>query len=369
MTAHRIGLVLCSSAAKPMPSTRVAVVNMLPFMRSAGLDPRILFDPPQESETPDLTGVAKRAVEAGCQVVVLQKVHGAGSVALARELAVAGVSTVYAVCDWIDLHMVEATDATVVVTEYLSSLCPATLLSRIHVVHDGIERPEVYKSDWGSGVGSPVHPLQSVLVTSAALDRLPVLGHPPPWLKVRVVGRYASGLRRWSETRWKWATMPPGARLEYLRFLINHRIECVPWDREGVYREMMKSDIAIIPVETSAGEPAPGVPPAWKLKSENRLTMKMSMGLPVIATPIPSYEAVIEHGVNGFLARTNRDWQACLAALRDPDRRREMGLAARASVARKFSMQEQAAKLIRVLQESAHLRNFTHSRLLLQPEP
>ena len=368
MTAYCVGLVLCSNAAQPLPSTRVAIVNMLPFMRSAGLEPCILFDPPHESETPDLTGVAARAVEAGCQVVVLQKVHGVGSVALAQELAIAGVRTIYAVCDWIDLQMVKATDATVVVTDYLSSLCPATLLSRIYVVHDGIERPEMCKSDWSSEVGSPVHPLQSVLVTSAALDRLPVLGHPPPWLKVRVVGRYGSGMRRWSEMRWKWAAMPAEARLNYLRFLANRRIECVPWDRDRVYREMMQSDIAIIPVETSTVDPAAGIPPAWKLKSENRLTMKMSIGLPVVATPIPSYEAVIEHGVNGFLARSSRDWQACLTALRDPDRRREMGLAARASVARKYSMHEQAVKLIRVLLESAHEGNSARSSLLLQAE-
>lgn len=351
MTVQRVGFILCSSEVQPIPSTRVAVINMLPFLRNAGLQPCILFGPLQESETPDLTGVAARVAEAGCQVVVLQKVRGAGAVALARELASAGVRTVYAACDWVDLQMVEATDATVVVTDYLRSLCPAALLSRIHVVHDGIERPDACKSDWNSGAGSRVKPLQSVLVTSAALDRLPVLGKPPPWLKVRLVGRYTRGLRRCSEARWNWASLPIEARLDYLRFLANRRIECVPWEPDGVYREMIQSDIALIPIEVSTAESGAGAPPAWKLKSENRLTMKMSIGLPVIATPIPSYEPLIEHGINGFFACSPRDWETCLTALRDPDRRREMGLAARVSVARKYSMQEQADKLIRVLQQ------------------
>ncbi len=77
--------------------------------------------------------------------------------------------------------------------------------------------------------------------------------------------------------------------------------------------------------------------------------MKMSMGLPVIATVIPSCEAVIDQGVNGFLARSKGDWAACLSALRDSGRRREMGLAARGSVANRYSAEAQAAKFVRVL--------------------
>lgn len=349
MTILNVGFVLCSSAEQPMPSTRIAVLNMLPFLQSAGLQTHLLFSPPQPSETPNLCGVTARAVEANCEVVVLQKVRGPGAVALAQQLTAAGVRTVFAVCDVVDVPMVAATDATVVVTEYLRSLYPQELQPRIHVVHDGIERPDARKSDWGSTNGSAISPLNAVLVTSASLDRLPILANPPAWLKVRIVGRYAVGMRKWRETRWKWATQPSGERLDYFRFLTNRRIECVPWNPEGVYREMMRADIGVTPVETPAAERGAASPPAWKVKSENRLTMKMSMGLPVVAVPIPSYEAVIEHGISGFLARSARDWEQCLTALRDPARRREMGLAARTSVARRYSMEEQAAKLVRVL--------------------
>lgn len=357
MTLRRVGFVLCSSAAQPIPSTRIAVLNMLPFLLSAGLQPLILFEPMQPSETPDLTDVAARAVETGCDLVVLQKVHGTSAVALARQLTAAGVRTIYLVCDLTDVPMVEATDATVVVTEYLRSLHPAALQSRIHVVHDGIEQPVACKSDWGLGSGTRGCPLQAVLVTSADLDRLPVVVRPPAWLNVCIVGRYATGLRRWRDIRWTLARQRPGERLDYLRFLVDRRIECIPWDSQGVYREMAQADIALIPIETLADESGGEVPPAWKVKSENRLTMKMSMGLPVIATPIPSYELVIEHGVNGYFARSAHDWGACLTALRDPARRREMGMAARASVTQRYSMEEQATKLIRVIRaisESGH---------------
>ncbi|MDP2007883.1 MAG: hypothetical protein Q8K45_19605 [Rubrivivax sp.] len=319
---------------------------MLPFLRAAGMKTRILFASPQPSETPDLTGVAARAVEAACDVVVLQKVRGPQAVSLALQLAAQGIRTVFVVCDVVDVEMVKVTDATIVVTEYLRSLYPKELQHRIHVVHDGIERPLVHKTHWRQ---QPGRKLSAVLVTSVQLSQLPVLQRPPAWLDVRIVGRYASGMRKWHELRWTLASKTSRQRLSYLRFLLDRRIECVPWSLEGVYAEMLAADIGIIPVETPAPR-ADSPLPAWTVKSENRLTMKMSLGLPVIAVPIRSYENVVEHGVNGFFASSLRDWSACLNALRDPDRRADMGQAARASVSPRYSMHQQSIKLIKALQ-------------------
>jgi glycosyltransferase involved in cell wall biosynthesis len=347
----RIGFVLCSPVSKPIPSTRIAVLNMMPFLRLAGLNPSVIFEPHYPNETPHLSEVLAKVVSAGCDLVVMQKVRGPSAVALARELAAIGVRTIYSVCDLVDIPMVEATDATLVVTDYLKSLCPQSLQTRIYVVHDGIERPSACKAEWNSYTKRTTSRsiLQAVLVTSADLDRLPVLRHPPRWVNVRIVGRYARGFRRLQEIRWKWDSQPTGERLSYLRFLIDRRIECVPWNLEGVYHEMLQAQVAIIPVDTQASDYGAANPPPWMVKSENRLTMKMSVGLPVIATPIPSYEKVIEHGVNGFFARSSQDWTTCLNALRDPYLRREIGLAARASVAEKYSTEEQAVKLISVI--------------------
>lgn len=345
MTALRVGFVLCSNLEQPLPSTRIAVLNMLPFLRAAGMEARILFAPPDASETPDLTGVAARAFEAECDVVVFQKVRGPQAVSLALQLSAAGVSTVFVVCDVVDVDMAGATDATTVVTEYLRSLYPTALQQRIHVVHDGIERPQAQKSDWSQPAGAR---LSAVLVTSASLSRLPVLQHPPSWLNVRIVGRYASGVRKWQELRWTLAGLPPGQRLQTLGFLLDRRIQCVPWTPDGAYAEMSRADIGIIPVETPA--PSTDDPrPAWMVKSENRLTMKMSIGLPVVAVPVPAYQDVIEHGVTGYLASSPSDWLACLNALRDPGRRAEMGRAARASVAARYSMVRQSDKLLALL--------------------
>jgi glycosyltransferase involved in cell wall biosynthesis len=52
-------------------------------------------------------------------------------------------------------------------------------------------------------------------------------------------------------------------------------------------------------------------------------------GIPVIASPLPSYEQWVEPGVNGFLAKRNRDWLRALDTLKDPVIRKEMGKQAR----------------------------------------
>lgn len=353
MSAIKVGFVLLSSSRNPLPSTRIAALNMFPFLREANFDPHIVFEPEQGAEVADVSGIAERLVNEGFHVVVFQKIHGPSAEELARKLATSGIRTVYVVCDLVDNGMADATDATIVVTDYLKSLYARELQNKIHTVHDGIERPDVTKMAWADHQGTRTRPLHAVLVTSAGLDRLPLLGSVPDWLRVTIVGRYAPTgdmFRRLREAHWKLAgKRNVSERLAYIRFLADRRIRCIPWDSQGVYEVMRQADIGIIPIEQRPEHVPNMPPPAWKVKSENRLTMKMGVGLPVIATPIPAYEPVIEHGVNGFFARSKQDWAMILESLRDPVLRRSVGERASASVIKRYSMEEQARLLIAVL--------------------
>jgi hypothetical protein len=351
-TAIKIGFVLLSNSRDPIPSTRIAALNMFPLLQAANFAPEIVFEPPEGTETPDVSGLAPRLLKDDCRIVVFQKVHGPSVLALAAQLSDAGVKTVYGVCDRVNLPMARVTDATIAVTDYLKSLYPAELQHKIHVVHDGIENPAARRLDFCESRGESGNPLAAVLVTSARLTRLPVLGSPPDWLQVTIVGRYPPAqqpLRVLRETRWAMSALPSGERAAYLRFLLNRRIRCQPWDRHGVYDAMGRSEIGIIPIETNATGELESGHPSWKLKSENRLTMKMSMGLAVVATPIPAYERVIEHGVDGFFASSRYDWHQRLEALRDPGLRRAMGERARRAVQDKYSMERQGQLLLQVL--------------------
>jgi len=353
----RVGFVLLSNTQNAIPSTRIVVLNMLPYLRAAGFDPHIVFEPLVSSTTPDVSGLAKRIKAGNFQIVFFQKVFGESVVELVRELRVAGVKTVFSVCDFIDQPMCHATDATIVVTDYLKSLYPAELQEKIHVVHDGVERPQLHKTEWGGGAGSKAAPLKAVLVTSSALDRLPVLVDPPSWLRVTIVGRYppkGSLWARWQQHRWQMAIKSDASeRWKYLRFLANRRISLEAWGPESVYLAMQRADIGIIPIEEEGDVSMSGG--GWKVKSENRLTLKMAMGLPVIASPIPSYEPVIRQGINGFLARSKDDWVSYLSELRDPSLRQRVGLEARATALTDYSMELQVEKLIKVLRHLTKL--------------
>ena len=352
VAAIRIGLVLLSPSREPEPSTRIAALNQFPLLRREGFEPHIVFEPTRGTPAPLLPDLADRLVADGIRIVVFQKVQGPSVEALARRLRARGIRTVFSICDHVIAPMVAATDATIAVTDYLKSLYPNELQSRIHVVHDGIERPQACKAEWSAGRGSRRQPLRAVLVTSGSPTQLPALGAPPDWLAVTIVGRYAQGgrpLRRLREVRWTLARQNLPERLRYLGFLLDPRIERVAWDPADVYERLLGADIGVIPIQPG-NVPGADLPSAtWRVKSENRLTLKMAAGLPVVATPIPSYERVIEHGVNGFLAWTPKDWQKCLAALRDPDLRRTMGERARASVLDRFGQDEQLRRLVGVL--------------------
>ena len=353
MPRAKIGFILLSNSKRPIPSTRIAILNIIPHLRAAGFDTQIAYEPEQGIETPKLSHLMPALISAGYDILVFQKVHGQ-DVEQAVELASnAGIRTLFIVCDLVDPAMAHMTDATAVVTDYLRSLYPTDLHPKIHVVHDGIERPELHKSQYSDNRGSATRALRAILVTSADLDRLPVLESPPNWLNVDIVGRYPpiqDKRARFREDRWQFARLTGiGEKLAFLRFLTNRRIRRLPWSPAEVYEQMLLADIGIIPIDTNPPHIPGHAAPSWKVKSENRLTMMMALGLPVVATPIPSYEPVIQHGVNGFLARTRREFLECLETLRDPVVRREVGKQARLSVLPRYSIEEQARKLIDVL--------------------
>jgi glycosyltransferase involved in cell wall biosynthesis len=349
----KIGFILLSNSKNPIPSTRIAVLNMLPFLRAANFEPHIVFEPEYGNETPQLDGLMSRIVLEDFQIIYFQKIHGSSAENLAQQLSVLGIKTVYGVCDLVNEAMATATDITLVVTDYLKSLYPQALQAKISVVHDGIEHPEHHKISHNPMHGSRNKPLHAVLVTSSSLDKLPILNSIPNWLKISIVGRYPPAeqiLQSLQAMRWQFLAKPSTAlRIEYLQFLAHRRIARIAWHPTQVYKILQQADIGIIPIDAIATTEQS--PPAWQIKSENRLTMKMCVGLPVIATPIPAYEPVIRQGKNGFLAHSIREWHDCLDSLRDPLARKNMGELARDSVLIKYSKQEQAKRLIMILNQ------------------
>ena len=335
-----------------MPSTRIACLNLFDLMAAHGLDPVVLFEPAGPQPEPDVDGVVSRALAEGCDVVVFQKVRGASVLRCVAQLREKGVPSVYVVCDIVDDAMAAAAERTMTVTTYLRSLYAAALQPRIDVVHDGIERPDLVRPGAST---STARGLRAALVTSQPMYALPVMGVPPaPW-RVEVVGLYAGDARQ-RRRALRWALMSEPSllgRWRMARAALHPRLQRTRWTPGGAYRALLDADVGIIPINRDDGSLDATAPvPAWQVKSENRLTLKMALCLPVVATPIPAYEAVLQHGVNGFFAATRSDWLRCLAMLRDPALRNEMGHRARASVLDSFSVQRQAELFVRSIQQA-----------------
>lgn len=351
----KVGLILLSSPARPIPSTRVAILNLLPRLERMGLSCHILFAPAEPTETPELPNdLTARIRSGGFDVVLFQKVHGPSVQRLAADLRTAGIATVYVVCDIVQPDMASLTDATVVVTEFLRSQYPVSVRHKVHVVHDGIERPHVRKQIDVPPKASGL--LKAVLVTSAPLDHLPVLGSPPSWLQVTVVAAYPprdQWRQRAAQMSWLIRNAPTAARRwQSLAYFAHPRIHCVPWGADSVYDHLLAADVGIIPVETDGWAPgSEQAPPGWAMKSENRLTLKMAVGLPVVATPIPSYLPVVQGSSSAIFATDRREWLQHLNDLRSPALRAQMGELGRRTVLDKYSIERQANLLGRLLND------------------
>ena len=351
----KLGWVLLSPPANPQPSTRIAALNVMDDLGTAGFESDILYAPTTSTETPQLPPlnelmqcVRSREID----IVIFQKTHGSSVLEFASMLRRSGIKTIFLVCDLVHLEMAQATDATVVISHYLRNLYPTDLQNKIWVVHDGIENSELIKIHHNAHFGCTDRPLEAVMVSSSAPLTLANMGYPPDWLRVIIFGRYVERLTRFDRCRTAAKSLlESGAWRQgpsLMAFASSRRIVTQPWTEVAACKALLNADIGVIPVDTSAQTGPNESPPDWMRKSENRLTLSMSMGLPVIASPVPSYLDVINQGVNGFIANTRSEWQQCLNALRDPDLRLCIGTEARATVAHRYSVAEQATALARV---------------------
>jgi len=78
----------------------------------------------------------------------------------------------------------------------------------------------------------------------------------------------------------------------------------------------------------------------------------MAVGVPVIASEVGVNREIIEDGVNGFLAASEQEWCDKLSLLlKNPELRREIGLAGRKTVEERYSLDVNAPKLLQSLQD------------------
>ena len=232
-------------------------------------------------------------------VLIFQKVFDSRAIRLATLAKKLGVKTVFLQSDMIETKMVNKVDALVVTSDYLKRHYNSKYGVDAILIEDAVEvSDELVKEDYGD----------------KGKIRLIWVGHKDNWETIEVIYNALEILKD-----------------DYfcLKRISNHPQADVQWKLETVFQEILQGDIGIIPCFNNE----------WaKSKSNNRLTMFMALGLPVIASDIPSYRDIIKPCSNGFLAKSIDDWTKYLQVLRDEHTRKKIGMKARKDVWEKYNI-------------------------------
>ena len=121
-------------------------------------------------------------------------------------------------------------------------------------------------------------------------------------------------------------------------------LEFIPWAFEREVAQLQECQIGVVPIQRDE----------WcEWKFYFKLVQFMSLGLPVVATPIGSNLEIVEDGKNGFFADTPEQWHQRLTQLAgDPELRARLGKAARETVLARYSLRGQVDFLEGVFRES-----------------
>lgn len=123
-------------------------------------------------------------------------------------------------------------------------------------------------------------------------------------------------------------------------------VDHLSWTEAGEVADIQRMDIGLMPLIDT---------PWARGKCGYKLIQYMACGLPVVASPVGVNAEIVEHGVNGFLATTERDWREALnMLLRNPSLRQQMGAAGRRKVEARYSLQIWGPRVAELLSDVVH---------------
>lgn len=122
-------------------------------------------------------------------------------------------------------------------------------------------------------------------------------------------------------------------------------MESIPWTESSEVASIQRFDVGIMPLVDG---------PFERGKCGYKLIQYMACGLPVVASPVGVNSQIVEHGVNGFLAITQQEWEDALTTLlTDSDLRERMGRAGRHKVEQEYCLQVTGPRLANLLHSAA----------------
>lgn len=120
---------------------------------------------------------------------------------------------------------------------------------------------------------------------------------------------------------------------------INKRV----WSMEKELEFLREMDIGLMPLTDDI----------WSRgKCGFKILQYFSVGVPVVASPVGINSEIVEHGVNGFLAGTNEEWELRLAELiADVSLRKKMGTEGRKTVAERYSREGYLKRYVSLIED------------------
>ena len=115
-----------------------------------------------------------------------------------------------------------------------------------------------------------------------------------------------------------------------------------PWRLEDENDDLVSFDIGLMPLDDDL----------WSRgKCGLKIIQYLSVGVPVVCTPVGINSDIVKDGENGFWATNHQEWVDRLSNLiQDPGLRLQMGLKGRETVEREYSLKVTSEKFFRVLQ-------------------
>jgi len=116
------------------------------------------------------------------------------------------------------------------------------------------------------------------------------------------------------------------------------RLAFKPWSVETEVSDLAEFDIGIMPLPDDE----------WtKGKCGFKALQYMSLEIPTVASPVGVNTLIVEHGINGFLAKNLNEWESYLSLLiEDNDMRRKFGIAARQKLELNYSVQSNKERFL-----------------------
>jgi glycosyltransferase involved in cell wall biosynthesis len=118
------------------------------------------------------------------------------------------------------------------------------------------------------------------------------------------------------------------------------RLNFIPWNKETEASDLQKMDIGIMPLPDDE----------WaKGKCGFKALQYMAMEIPCVVSPVGVNTSIIEHGVNGFLGTSEKEWESYLRTLiNDAGLRKNLGEAGRKRVVEQYSVKSNAENFLKL---------------------